>query len=158
MTTEAKRRGRCACGKVEVEVTGAPIITHACHCSYCQRESGSAFGLNCLYEAGRVAITGPVETVVTGSESGKDQWILRCKHCHVAVSGHYHHTREKIHFVRAGVLGDRTVRPDCHIHASAKMDWVGLDPDIPAFEGFYDARTFWTDEQMARWKAAAKGE
>ncbi|WP_265562153.1 GFA family protein [Sphingomicrobium arenosum] len=153
-----KRAGHCACGAVRIEVAGEPLITHACHCTYCQRESGSAFGLNCLYEADRVAIEGPVERVVTPSESGEDQWILRCERCHVAVSGHYRHLREKMHFVRAGVLGDRPgLGPDVHIHTSAKMGWLTLDPEVPAFEDFYDARTFWTEAQMARWKAAAKG-
>ncbi|MCJ7420537.1 GFA family protein [Sphingomicrobium astaxanthinifaciens] len=152
------RSGRCACGAVRIAVTGPPIITHACHCTYCQRESGSAFGLNCLHAADAVAIEGPVERVVTPSASGKDQWILRCAECHVAVSGHYSHAREKIHFVRAGVLEDKAgIAPDVHIHTRAKMDWVSLDPEVPAFEDFYDARDFWSEEQMRRWKAAARG-
>lgn len=30
---------KCACGQVELEVTGAPIVTTMCHCDDCQRGS-----------------------------------------------------------------------------------------------------------------------
>lgn len=157
MEKKDSRAGRCACGACRIEVAGDPIITHACHCTYCQRESGSAFALNCVYEAGRVAIEGPAETVVVPSQSGEDQWMVRCGSCGTVLSGHYRHAREKLHFVRAGVLDHRaTIAPDVHIHTSTKMDWVILGDEIPVFEGFYDARTFWSEEQMRRWKAAAK--
>lgn len=40
MTGPPIRVARCACGKVEVELTGAPVISVVCHCDDCQ--AGSA--------------------------------------------------------------------------------------------------------------------
>lgn len=148
------RTGRCACSQLTYEVRGNPIITHACHCSYCQRETGGAFAVNLLYEADRVTMMGEVEKTLTPSHSGRGQVIDRCPTCHVAVSSHYS-AGEKTHFIRAGTLDNRNeVRPDVHIYISSDQPWLALADGAPQFEEFYNPREFWTDEQMARWKAA----
>ena len=45
MSGEAVRGGRCACGAVRYETTGAPRRVSVCHCKACQRRTGSAFGI-----------------------------------------------------------------------------------------------------------------
>ena len=35
--------GGCLCGAVRYEVTQPPIVTYTCHCTACQRLTGSAF-------------------------------------------------------------------------------------------------------------------
>jgi len=49
--TEANTRksGRCRCGSTTFEVTAPPLMTMACHCTGCQRMTGSAFSLSELY-------------------------------------------------------------------------------------------------------------
>ena len=149
------RTGRCGCGQLSFTADDDPIIVHACHCTYCQRESGSVHGLNFVIEAEKVELTGEVETIDTPSHSGKGQWILRCPTCKVAVSSHYQSAREAMHFLRCGAFDDKSgIRPDAHIFTAEKFDYLHLDEDIPAFEHFYDPREFWTDEQRARWKKA----
>ena len=46
--------GGCTCRQVRYRLSGTPLIVHACHCRWCQRETGTAFALNALYEAERV--------------------------------------------------------------------------------------------------------
>ena len=48
-------KGRCTCGAVEFRLTDTPLFTHCCHCRWCQRETGSAFVLNAMIEAGSAA-------------------------------------------------------------------------------------------------------
>ena len=38
-------KGRCQCQAIEYEFSGSPQTVHACHCSECQKRSGSACGL-----------------------------------------------------------------------------------------------------------------
>src|SRR5262245_19818205 len=38
--------GGCACGAVRYEISAMPLLLYACHCTECQRRSGSAFALN----------------------------------------------------------------------------------------------------------------
>ena len=64
------REGGCACGAVRYRLTSDPLFTHCCHCLNCQRQTGSAFVINLLIEAGqRVSGTVRLALEVTDSES-----------------------------------------------------------------------------------------
>ena len=51
MTGKPGFDGGCACGQVRYRMNREPLFVHCCHCSWCQRETGSAFVLNGLLEA-----------------------------------------------------------------------------------------------------------
>jgi hypothetical protein len=48
-TTKLPLAGACRCGRVKIEVTAAPVLTAACHCTGCRRMSASAFSLTALF-------------------------------------------------------------------------------------------------------------
>ena len=67
------------------DVATAPLFVHCCHCRWCQRETGTAFALNALIEADRVErAVGQPERVLTPSNSGQGQTIVRCPQCRIA--------------------------------------------------------------------------
>src|SRR5690349_17557313 len=45
MTETEIFEGRCQCGRRRYWVTGRSVALFACHCSECQRQSSSAFGM-----------------------------------------------------------------------------------------------------------------
>jgi len=97
--------GGCTCRHVRYRMTGKPLYVHACHCSWCQRETGAAFALNAMIEADRVELlSGKPELVVTPSASGKGQKIWRCPKCRVAVWSNYSGSGDAVRFVRVGSL------------------------------------------------------
>ena len=49
--------GGCRCGRVRFRVSGAPLITMACHCKGCQKMSASAFSLSSLYASDAFKVT-----------------------------------------------------------------------------------------------------
>jgi hypothetical protein len=68
---DEKYEGGCTCGAVRYRVLAAPMFVHCCHCTWCQRETGTAFALNALLEAENVQVTkGAPEQVDTLSNSG----------------------------------------------------------------------------------------
>lgn len=152
---DAKLEGGCACRAVRYATEREPLIVHCCHCRYCQRETGSAFVLNALFEADRVELSGPaVEVIVTPSASGRGQKISRCPTCHVAIYSNYAQSGDRVRFVRVGTLDDPdALAPDVHIYTSTKVPWVALPPNVPAFPEFYDPKSFWSDETKRRWAA-----
>ena len=154
MTTPVE--GGCACGAVRYRVTGTPLFVHCCHCTWCQRETGSAFALNAMIESSLVeTVAGHPEAVETPSASGKGQKIVRCPKCRVAVWSHYGASGEAISFLRVGTLeGPHLMPPDVHIYTSTKRPWVRLDDDVPVFEAFYDPRKTWPEEVMKRYMDA----
>ena len=118
--------GGCTCRQVRYRLIGAPLIVHACHCRWCQRETGTACALNALYEADRVMhIAGEPEIVVTPSASGKGQQIARCPTCRVAVWSNYPQAGPAVRFVRVGTMDNPDLcPPDIHIFTSSKQPWV----------------------------------
>ena len=152
--------GRCTCGQVRYRLTDAPMITHCCHCSWCQRETGSAFAVNALIESSRLVVMGAVEYVMTPSASGKGQEIARCGTCKVALFSHYAGSGRLSSFVRVGTLDNpASCPPDVHIFTESKQDWVVLNPATPQFDAYYSAKEVWSDAAQARFlamKAQAK--
>jgi len=79
-------KGGCTCGHVRYQVNSKPLIVHCCHCRGCQKNSGSAFALNALFEADQVnLISGDIEEITVPTPSGVGQIIGRCSKCKVAV-------------------------------------------------------------------------
>lgn len=150
--------GGCACGAVRYRVTSKPLFVHCCHCTWCQRESGSAFALNAMIEADRLElISGEVEVVDTPSCSGKGQKFHRCPKCKIAIWSNYAGAGDKIGFLRVGTLDEaHGLEPDIHIYTSAKQAWVTLPDHVPAVEAFYDPRELWPEEAQQRFKALKK--
>ena len=82
--------GGCACGHVRYRMKSQPLIVHCCHCSWCQRQNGSAFAVNALIEADQVSLLqGNVVDVTVPSPSSKGQKISRCPNCQVALWSYY---------------------------------------------------------------------
>lgn len=152
MAETRKREGGCACGDVRYALRGAPLFTHGCHCTWCQRESGSAFALNAMVETDRLVLTkGEVELIHTPSASGRGQDIARCPHCQVALYSHYPGLGEHIAFLRVGTLdASHGISPDVHIFTSTKQPWVLLGDGVPVCEEYYDRRKLWPKESLAR--------
>lgn len=142
--------GGCICRQVRYRMTSKPLIVHCCHCRWCQRETGSAFVINAMIEADRVALlTGEVEIIDTPSHSGNGQRISRCPKCHVAVWSNY--SSDAIHCVRVGTLDEPDcLPPDIHIFTASKQPWVVLPPDTPAVEEYYEASNMWSADSLAR--------
>lgn len=153
--TEQSLEGGCSCGAVRYRMTGAPMIVHCCHCSWCQRETGSAFVINAVIETERVDnLKAEPELVQTPSASGKGQIIARCPDCKVAVWSNYAGMGDKTRFIRAGTLDDaNAITPDVHIYTSSKLDWVALPADKPAFAEYYPPKEVWSEDAQTRWRA-----
>ena len=151
--------GGCACGHVRYRVESRPLIVHCCHCSWCQRQNGSAFAVNALIEADRVRLLqGEVADVEVPSPSGAGQRISRCPKCQVAVWSYYlvayGGSGNSIRFIRVGTLDvPAAMPPDVHIYTSSKQPWVVLPPGALAVEEYYDTRQVWRRDSLERLSA-----
>ena len=144
--------GRCTCGEIRYRLTRAPLFVHACHCTWCQRETGSAFALNALIETASVELlAGEPELVATPSASGKGQDIARCPRCQVALWSHYAGAGRALAFVRVGTLEHpERCPPDIHIYTSTRLPWVMLDGRVPVVPGYYDRKQHWPEASLER--------
>ena len=150
--------GGCTCKKVRYRMTSKPLFVHCCHCTWCQRESGSAFALNALIESDRVLlIEGEPEFVTIPSQSGKGQKFARCPDCRIALWSHYAGGGEALRFVRVGTLDEPgRLPPDIHIFTESKQAWFELPEGVPAVENYYSSAEYWPPESLDRARAAMK--
>lgn len=146
--------GGCNCGAVRYRLLAPPMFTHCCHCTWCQRETGSTFALNAMIERDRLDVTGEVVMERLPSASGKGQTVARCPHCRVIVFSHYAGAGPLVAFVRVGTLdrpGD--CPPDVQVFTDSRVPWVTLDPAVPAFAGYYSLHEVWPAEAQVRREA-----
>ena len=63
----AMEGGSYTCGAVRYRLKGQPLFVHCCHCTWCQRETGSAFAVNAFIEASQVELL---------NASTKQPWVV----------------------------------------------------------------------------------
>jgi len=151
--------GGCTCRHVRYRMKGKPLFVHACHCTWCQRETGTVFALNAMIEADRVELAGhgQPELVDTPSASGKGQKIWRCPECKVALWSNYAGAGDKVRFMRVGTLDHpAAMPPDIHIFTSSKQPWVVLPAGAKAVPEFYKPKETWPAETQERFAALRK--
>jgi hypothetical protein len=147
--------GGCVCGHVRFDVMAAPMITHACHCTWCQRETGGPFAINALIETSNVTmLRGQTHAIPTPTASGRTQTIHRCPRCHVALWSHYPAGGLGVAFLRVGALdAGHGIKPDIHIFTSTKVPWLDLPKDAMFVPEFYSPVVIWSEETKARYAA-----
>jgi hypothetical protein len=147
--------GGCTCRSVRYRLEGPPMIVHACHCTWCQRETGTVHALNAVYEAERVVhLAAEPALVMTPSASGKGQRIARCPTCWIAVWSNYAGAGPAARFVRVGTMDEPgRCPPDVHIFTARKQPWVVIPADARAFAEYYELAAVWSPESLERRKA-----
>jgi len=73
------REGGCRCGALRFRVTGQPFLTSACHCTGCQKMTGSAFSLSLTMPTGGFELL-QGEPVIGGLH-GPVAHHYHCDHC-----------------------------------------------------------------------------
>lgn len=122
--------GRCACGKVTLQITGAPVAERQCWCRQCQYVCGGGPAHNAMFPTESVRIDGEMGTRAYEADSGNvvTQWF--CSTCATPV---YAQSAARRHFrtVRIGVIDQpHDLRPRMVIWAEAAPDWARIDPAL----------------------------
>lgn len=74
------RRARCCCSRLEITVSGNPILNGICHCDDCKRRTGSAFGWSAYFRHEQVVgIVGPASTYDVPIAIPQTRHF--CRHC-----------------------------------------------------------------------------
>ena len=155
--------GHCVCKTITYTLTAPPMITHCCHCTYCQQETGSAFALNTVIECYNFTLTSSTQPLFAkrpspSSPDGKTHLVAYCPNanCNVDIFAYYGGNRTTV-FVKTGTLDNGSrgrVRPDVHIFTSTKVEWVELrheeERGVRVFREFYDSKDVWSKENLDR--------
>ncbi len=126
--------GGCRCGRIRYRINSPPRSLYACHCTDCQKQSSSAFGMSLIVDYSTLEfVTGEAEIKFwdTHVEDGSPKHCAFCKHCGTRL---FHAGSDSIRIsIKAGSLDDtRWLQPVAHIWLRSAQPWLSFDPDKTA--------------------------
>lgn len=127
--------GRCQCGAVTYEIRGEPLALYTCHCTDCQKQSASAFGMSMRVRTEDLAITdGALSDFTQTADSGREKRQTFCANCGSRI---YHAPAAGGPFciVKAGTLDDiARFTPVAHVWLRSRQPWVPIPEDALTYE------------------------
>jgi hypothetical protein len=132
-----KISGGCHCGFVTYEGEADPEKTAICHCTDCQKLSGSAFRTVVPVAGENFRMTGgePAIYVKTGDSGNKRQQAF-CGKCGSPIFSAPPGDGPKTYFIRVGTIDQRAAFvPKAQVWARSKQGWV---PDVASVRASND--------------------
>jgi hypothetical protein len=129
--------GGCLCGNIRYEVKGKPGDTCICHCSRCQRWSGSAFVAGAGYRDDTIEWNKDPE-FFSVSEKCRRSFCPKC-----GSSLAFHYSGGQV-WITIGTLDDpEKIRPQFHQFTEDELSWAQVNDDLPRHE---QSPTEWKNE------------
>lgn len=135
-----ERTGGCVCGSVRFRASGEPLRVTICHCRWCQRRTGTAFGTEVVFGSGQVVFTGQDITRYrhTSDESGRWLDVEFCARCGSNL-GFTLQAVPEIRTLPAGAFDEADwIRADRykfrHVYLRSRRDWSDLSPLVEMHE------------------------
>ena len=130
--------GRCLCGRVHYVADVEPNFVGLCHCTDCQKFSGSAFTTVVALPAAALKVTGKLKTFTKPGDSGKPMHRRFCPECGSGIVDEADALPGLV-MVYVGTLDDRSwVKPQSQIYCDSAQPWVHLGGAMKRF-----AKTPW---------------
>lgn len=142
--------GGCQCGAIRYEVTDEPITLYACHCTACQTQSSSAFGLSMKLARDAFRITrGEPKFFINYADSGKEKHGHFCADCGTRIYSDAPAKPETVS-LKPGTLDDTGwLRPVGNLWTDSAQPWVPIEDGMLN----YARQPKSQDALNARWKA-----
>jgi hypothetical protein len=120
--------GGCGCGTVRFEVSAPLVSAHYCHCTRCQRRSGTAASANARVAPGAFRIPSGEDSLSAWKPAGGwEKWF--CGRCGSALFSRHPRDPELIS-VRMGTFdGDPQIRPEMRQFVAYAAPWEAIPQD-----------------------------
>ena len=130
-----KASGGCLCGAVRYEIDGDPIFAGHCHCTDCQKATGTGHvSVTCL-PAAAVTVSGETRGFAVTGESGSSYARQFCPTCGSLLFGQSA-SMPGMMLVTAGTLDDPSLyQPQMVIYTRSRPAWDRIDSGLPEFAG-----------------------
>ena len=149
-------QGGCQCGNIRFTLTSEPIVVYACHCTDCQKQSPSAFGLSVWIRRDDFNIDqGSPGLWQTVAESGNPKTGAYCRDCGSRIY-HAFNSEDEILSVKGGALDSaRALNPVANIWLRSAHEWIKPKlSDMPGYQTEPDS----FDEIVALYRSENNGD
>jgi hypothetical protein len=125
--------GGCLCGRVRYSADVDPAFVGVCHCTDCQKFSGSAFSTVIGMPAPALKVTGTLKTFTKSGGSGRPIHRSFCPDCGSGIMDEAD-ALPGVAMVNAGTLDDPGwVKPTSEIYCDSAQPWVDLGGEMTQF-------------------------
>ncbi len=127
--------GGCLCRAIRYRVKGNPLRAYVCHCTFCQRRTGSAFGIIVWIEEENFELTGDGITTYQ-DRSERNRWVRLhfCNRCGTTVMMTTE-GRPGVRFMMVGTFDDPNwVKFDRHTWTRSAQHWVVIPQNVDCYE------------------------
>lgn len=123
-------KGGCQCGRLRYELSAPPLMLYACHCTNCQKQTGSAFVLSTAILENTLAFTdGEPAKIEWTADSGAKRYGLFCGDCGGRICNGQTPSIGVLS-LRAGTFDDKSwLRPAAHIWVKSAQAWIKFEAD-----------------------------
>lgn len=128
----AEFKGGCRCGKVRYEATADPIFTGVCHCTSCQKSTGSAFATVVALPTAALTVTGATKQFDDIGDTGQATHRQFCPDCGSTVV-QTADVMAGVTMVPVGSLDNpASASPAMQIYCDSALPWAKV-PDMQGF-------------------------
>ena len=123
-----KLDGSCLCGAVTYSCAADPVATAVCHCTECQKQTGTSFSVIVAVPREALKLEGDSLATFTtvGTDTGQEVARRFCRECGspiVSLSAGI----PEVALIKAGTLDDRSwLEPTLHVWCESAQPWVAL--------------------------------
>jgi hypothetical protein len=139
----ARHEGGCVCGAVRYVTRGDPLRVTVCHCTWCQRRTGTAFSVEPVFNDDQVEVRGGPRTRYrhVSDESGRWLELEFCPTCGTNI-GLTLQWRPGVTIIDAGTFDDPSwIRSDHHrfrhIFLRSARDWSIVPRNAEKYQAHY---------------------
>jgi len=130
---DAPLTGGCLCGGVRFEVSAPPVVAGYCHCSRCQRRTGTAVANSARLEPGSFRIVAGEELVrIYRPDEGFEKGF--CSVCGSALFSRDRDDHRRVNARMGAFDGDPGIRPSYRQFVAYAAPWEPVPDDgLPRF-------------------------
>ena len=128
--------GGCQCGRVRYQIRADPLAVYVCHCTECQRQSGSAFALSLAVARDALVVDKGAPAIWRREVEGGR--MIDCVFCGACGTRLFHNPERnpQASIVKPGTLDDTSwLKPVGHIWTRSAQSWVPIPQDTVNYEG-----------------------
>jgi hypothetical protein len=119
--------GGCLCGNIKYYSKSGPLFTTICHCSHCQKQSGTAFSIIIGIEKKALHIKGNMKSYKDMGNSGKPVHRKFCGNCGSPIISDVSAAPD-LFFIKAGTINNiKSLNPTKEIWTDHKLDCISIN-------------------------------
>ena len=123
----------CHCRQLTYRYSGQPHCCYTCHCTDCQRASGSAFTSNMIVDLADISLVSGLASEVRYPHNNDQLNVICCQTCGTDLYLFFTSRPDTATILTGTFFQQHWFSPVAHIWTRSAASWLKLDDGLPCF-------------------------